>query len=40
MNSVVASTYSYELVRGEIQDAYSKALKLKKLIDYELKNKK
>ena len=39
MNSIVTSMYSYELVLSEIQDAYSKALKLKQLIDYELKNK-
>lgn len=40
MNAVVTSMYSHELILSEIQDAYSKALKLKQLIEYELKNEK
>ena len=40
MNYLVSYNYSYELILGEIQEAYSKALKLKQQIDSELKKEK
>ena len=39
MNSLVTSIYNYELVSGELQEAHSKAKKLKVLIEDELDEK-